>query len=53
MNSEELKIMLTERLVELNALKSKIGVTYSRSSELALDWINGLIKINEKYLGKL
>ena len=50
MNQEEFINFLTIRINELKEIKSKIGNIGSRSSEIALFWIDGLIKINEQLL---
>lgn len=49
----EFKAIIVQRLIDLEKDKAKIGNTGSRSSEIALDWINGLIKINQKFLERL
>ena len=53
MNQEEFISFLTIRINELKEIKSKISDTGSRSSEIALNWINGLIKINEQLLQRV
>lgn len=53
MNQDDVKLLLEERIVELEKQKLKIGVTYSRSTEIALDWINGLINVNKRLLCRL
>lgn len=53
MIKDDLIKFLELRLKELKEAKEKIGVTYSRSSEIALEWIDGLINVNQRCLDKL
>jgi predicted KAP-like P-loop ATPase len=53
MNQEEFINFLTIRINELKEIKSKIGNTGSRSSEIALNWIDGLITVNENLLKRI
>lgn len=53
MNQEDLINFLKNRIEELKIIKSKIGDTGSRSSEIAIEWIDGLIKTNENFLKRI
>lgn len=53
MTQDDLKLFLNLRITQLVKIKNSIGDTGSRSSQLAIEWIDGLIAINQNLLNKL
>jgi len=45
-----LKVLFEVRITELNKIKQSIGKTDSRSYERLVDWIDGLLHINQVLL---
>ncbi len=50
---EEFRSIIITRLVKLEEIKSSIGDTGTNSSQRAIEWIQGLIEINKKFLARL
>lgn len=53
MVKEDVRQLLIERIFELKMMKEKTGITDSRSYTRAIEWLDSLIKINERFLNRL